>query len=87
MRHATLKQQYESWGESSRRAAVRAGGPAARRPQTAIWPRLTASNAVNYHFLHGAKIDSAADLRIRVVGCHELVGQLYMIPEYGSLNI
>ena len=31
MRHATLKQQYESWGESSRRAAVRAGGPAARR--------------------------------------------------------
>ena len=54
---------------------MRAGGPAARRhrflgSETSIWPRLTASNAVNDHILHVAKIYHAADLRIRVVCCH-----------------
>ena len=30
--------------------------------ETSIWPRLTASNAVNYHILHEAKTCSSADL-------------------------
>ena len=30
--------------------------------ETSIWPRLTASKAVNYHFLHAAKTCTSADL-------------------------
>ena len=50
--------------------------------ETYIWPRLTASNAVNYHFYHVTKTCPAANLRIRVVSCHELIGQRSLIPEY-----
>ena len=55
--------------------------------ETSIWPRLTASNAVNYHILHVDKTCPPADIRIHVVSCHELLGQLYLIPGYGSLRI
>ena len=51
--------------------------------ETSIWPRLTASNAVNYHFLHEAKTCPPADLWIRVVSCHELLGKLSVIPADG----
>ena len=52
-------------------------------PDTSIWPRLMASNAVNYHILHGARICSASNICDAHVGCHELLGQLYLIPERG----
>ena len=39
-----------------------------------------ASNSVNYHFLHAAKIYPAANLRIGVVSCHELLRQLGALP-------
>ena len=48
---------------------------------TSIWPRLTASNVVNYHVLHVTKTCSAADLLIEDVAFHELLTQLYLIPE------
>ena len=41
-------------------------------------------NVINYHFLHDARIYASSDLRIRVESCHELLGQLYFIPEHGS---
>ena len=50
--------------------------------ETSNWPRLTASNAVNCHFLQVSNTYSAADLRIRDMGCHELTCQLYIIPLY-----
>ena len=53
--------------------------------ETSIWPRLTASNAVNYHIL--VTIYPAADLRIRVVSCHELLGQSYLIPQVCPIRI
>ena len=55
--------------------------------ETSSWPRLTPSDAVNYHFHQVTKTCSSANLRIRVVSCHELLGQLHLIPEYGLFKI
>ena len=44
--------------------------------KTSIWSRLTVSKAVNYHFLHEARICPGANLRIQDVGCHELLAAL-----------
>ena len=51
--------------------------------ETSIWPRPMASNAINYHILHQARICSAANICDAHVGCHELLGQLYLILENG----
>ena len=48
--------------------------------ETSIWSSLTASKAVNYHFHHVTKTNPATDFRIGVVSCHELIGQLSLIP-------
>ena len=53
-------------------------GRQARAPagsETSIWPRLTASNAVNYHFPQVTKACPSAELQTRDVGCHELLGE------------
>ena len=55
--------------------------------EMSIWQRLTASNAVNYHLYDVNKTCPAADLQIRVVSCHELLGQLDLTHEYGLLRI
>ena len=41
-------------------------------PETSMWPRLAASNGVNYHVHRVAKTCPSADLRIRVVSSHGL---------------
>ena len=83
-------------GERSRRGALKAGpggGPKGMSfivrqhrflaYETSIWSRLTASKAVNYHSHHVTKTCPSIDLRIRVVCCHEILGQLSLIPVDG----
>ena len=53
--------------------------------ETCIWPCLTTSNVVNYSAF--VKICAPADLLIRVVSCHELLGQSYLIPQVCPIRI
>ena len=49
--------------------------------ETSIWACLTASNHEIHKILSCDQPYSSMDLRIRYVGCHELLGQPSLIPK------
>ena len=55
-------------------------------PEKVIWACLTASNHEIRQILSCDETCSPADLQIRHVGCHELLRQLSLILEVGSLR-
>ena len=55
--------------------------------ETSICLRLMASNAVNCHIRHATIIDAAADLRVLVVSCLELLGQYVYLRILSRLNL
>ena len=64
--------------------------PRQRRPlasETSILPCLTVSNHENPEIRSRCKIFPAVDLQIRDVECPELLAELCLIPELGSLRI
>ena len=50
--------------------------------ETSILPRPAAPNVVNYHFHQVTKTCCSANLQIHDVGCHELLGEISLIPLY-----